>query len=322
MNPSISMGAPDPTVLPDTLAGQIRRTAGQGALAVLVWLLLLGAWATWAPIAGGIVASGLVKVEANRRIVSHRDGGIVARIAVHEGQTVQAGELLLELEDARVDATMGLLRTQVLADRLRRSRLEAERQGDTQWVASAGLVAEFSDLPAGGELAQRERGAFEHRLANLQSQLGGAQSQSEAARQEIAARERERDRASRSLAAMREELAMNRQLEREQYVHRARLMTLERAVSDYEAQVASAEAEISQARQRLRGFEAQAGTQRDARRQSAAEELREVEARLADTEQRLHASRDDLQRQHVLAPVAGRLINLRVNTPRLCRGPA
>ncbi|MBN8488927.1 MAG: HlyD family efflux transporter periplasmic adaptor subunit, partial [Burkholderiales bacterium] len=154
-----------------------------------------------------------------------------------------------------------------------------------------------------------------------QSQLGGAQSQSDAARQEIAARERERDRASRSLAAMREELAMNRQLEREQYVHRARLMTLERAVSDYEAQVASAEAEISQARQRLRGFEAQAGSQREARRQAAAEELREVEVRLADTEQRLHASRDDQQRQRVLAPVAGRLINLRVNTPGSAVGP-
>lgn len=305
-------------------AGLVQRMdslARGGLVVILAWCGLMLAWATLAPISGGVVMNGLVKVDANRRTVSHRDGGTVARILVREGQSVHAGDVLIELADARVDAAVDMLRAQAAADRLRRSRLEAETAGATRWAPPAQLFAAYRGVVPLDSLAAREETAFASRLANLAAQVDGVQAQADSARSEIAARLRERDTAQRALTLMRDELAMNRQLEREQFVNRARLMTLERGVSEYEAQVAASEADLSQAQQRLRGFVAQVDALRRSRRQSSAEELREVESRLSDIEQRLRSSSDDQARQRVLAPASGRLLNLRVNTPGSALGP-
>ncbi|MFN3606775.1 MAG: biotin/lipoyl-binding protein, partial [Cypionkella sp.] len=54
-----------------------------------------GGWALLTQIAGAVIASGQVEVENNRQIVQHPDGGVVAEIAVTEGQSVAQGDLLI-----------------------------------------------------------------------------------------------------------------------------------------------------------------------------------------------------------------------------------
>jgi HlyD family type I secretion membrane fusion protein len=114
---------------------------------------------------------------------------------------------------------------------------------------------------------------------------------------------------------MREELALNQRLEQEQYVNRARVMAMQRGVSEYESRQFANEAELSQARQRLGALEARIRGLRDGLVQQSSEELREVSARITDVEQRLRSSTDDRSRQTVVAPESGRLVNLRINTP-------
>ena len=92
------------------LEPRLRRLARRGLWIVLAWVLVFAAWGIWAPISGGVVAQGLVRVEANRRTVSHRDGGTVSRILVREGQEVRRGDVLIELEDVRVEASVDELR--------------------------------------------------------------------------------------------------------------------------------------------------------------------------------------------------------------------
>ena len=292
----------------------LRGLARRGLWVIALWLGLFLAWAFFAPISGGVVATGLVKVEANRRSVTHRDGGTVARILVHEGQLVQRGDVLVELEDVRVDASVEMLRSQLASDRLRQSRLEAESQRAAAWAPPAALTTEFADLRRLPEQVAKERSIFDARQRNLLAQVEGELRQAEDTRTEIAVRLKERENATQAVALMKEELALNQKLEQEQYVHRARVMSLQRAVSEYESRQFSNEAELSQARQRLGALEARVRGLRDTLAQTASEELREVSSRVADNEQRLRASADDLLRQKVLAPEAGRLINLRVNT--------
>ncbi|HKX94514.1 MAG TPA: biotin/lipoyl-binding protein, partial [Methylibium sp.] len=137
------------------------RRAGLAALAV--WLLAFVLWALFAPISGAVVAGGLVKVEANRQSVSHRDGGIVAKVLVREGQQVRRGDTLIVLEDARVDSSVDLLEAQLAAEQLRRRRLEAEASFKPNWVAPP-LDATVADR--GGRLreaAAREHSAFQAR---------------------------------------------------------------------------------------------------------------------------------------------------------------
>lgn len=312
--------ANDPGIAPDLRERQMRITR-RGIAILAAWLLLFGVWAVWAPISGGVVASGLVKVEADRRSVSHRDGGTVSAIRVKEGQTVRQGDVLVELDDVRVDASVGLLRAQLAADRLRQSRLEAEAAGTDRWSMPPALAQEFADVARFAEQAAKERATFDARRSNVLAQIDGERRQADDTRTEIAVRLRERENARKAMALMQEELALNQKLQQENYVNRTRVMGLQRAVSEYESRQLNNEAERAQAQQRLGALEARMRALRDALVQAAAEELREVGARISDAEQRLRASNDDQSRQKIVAPESGRLVNLRVNTVGSAIGP-
>jgi len=306
---------------PDRLEPRLRQLARRGMWIIAMWAVVFAAWGLWAPISGGVVSQGVVRVEANRRTVSHRDGGIVGRILVREGQEVRRGDVLIELDDVHVEASVDVLRTQLAGDRLRQSRLEAEATGRESWQAPAPLLSEFSDVARLRDLAAKEQSAFAARRANLRAQVEGEQRQAQDTRTEIEVRTKERANAAGAVALMREELELNRRLESEQYVNRARVMTLQRGVSEYESRQWSNEAELAQAKQRLGALESRERALRDGLVQQASEELPEVGVRVADAEQRLRASQDDRSRQTVVAPESGRLMNLRVNTAGSAIGP-
>jgi HlyD family type I secretion membrane fusion protein len=293
----------------------------RGLWIIGLWLALFLGWVFWAPISGGVVASGLVKVEANRRTVTHRDGGTVARIPVKEGQLVKKGDVLLELADVRLEASVDLLRAQLAADRLRQSRLEAEIAGAGAWQPAAALLAEFKDVKTVPELARKERASFQARQGNLAAQILGDQQQAQSTEREIQARLRERENTAGAIQSMKAELALNQQLADAQFVNRTRIMGLERNVNDYESRRLTNEAELAQAQQRLSGLRTHEQTLKDNLRQTASDELREVSVRISDTEQRLRSSQDDRSRQTVLAPEDGQLMNLRINTPGSALGP-
>jgi len=294
---------------------RLKVIARRGLWIIAAWIAVFALWAGLAPISGGVVAQGIIKVEANRRTVTHRDGGTVAKILVREGQTVRKGDVLIELEDVRVEASVDMLRAQLAADRLRQSRLEAEVAGLPSWKVPGSLPTEFSDVKRFAEQMAKEKAAFAIRQSNLAAQIEGERRQAQDTRTEIDVRLKERENTNRAAALMREELALNQRLEQEQYVNRARVMAMQRGVSEYESRQFANEAELSQAKQRLGALEARMRALHDGLVQQATEELREVGARVSDAEQRLRSSTDDRSRQIVLAPESGRLVNLRINTP-------
>jgi HlyD family type I secretion membrane fusion protein len=312
------MSAQDTMQLPvayGAMDERLKVIARRGLWIIAAWIAVFAMWAGLAPISGGVVAQGIVKVEANRRTVTHRDGGTVAKILVREGQTVRKGDVLVELEDVRVEASVDLMRAQLAADRLRQSRLEAEVAGQSTWKVPTALQAEFNDVKRFPEQLAKEKAAFAARQTNMSAQIAGERRQALDTRTEIEVRLKERENTNRAAALMREELALNQKLEQEQYVNRARVMAMQRGVSEYESRQFANEAELSQAKQRLGALEARIRALRDGLVQQSSEELREVSARISDVEQRLRSSTDDRSRQTVLAPESGRLVNLRINTP-------
>src|SRR5688572_25113944 len=98
-----------------------------GLLVIGVACVGLGAWAASAPLSGAIIAPGHVKVDLNRKVVQHQEGGIVRAIRVRDGDKVGPGQELVVLDDVRIDATLDLLRTQFDNERAKAARLEAER---------------------------------------------------------------------------------------------------------------------------------------------------------------------------------------------------
>lgn len=311
-----SMPAPQ---APD-VDGLLRGLRRAGLVAVGVWLVGFIAWAVLAPISGAVVGGGLVKVEANRMTVSHRDGGIVAKVAVREGQVVKKGETLLVLEDERLDASVDLQVTQLVTEQLRRSRLEAEAAQQKAWTPPP-LSPAVAGTPRVREALQRERSAFDARRRTLQGQIESFRSQIADTEAEMRARDADARASADALKLLREELASNEALLKENFVNKARVLTIQRGVSEYESRVQAVEAERLKARARRTELEGRIASVQDAYVQQATEELREATAKVVDLEERLRANRDTAGRQSILAPTSGRIVDLKVNTPGSAIGP-
>lgn len=102
------------------MSGQARlREVGAGGAALeldekrfsrLGWgLVLLGfvgflLWAGLAPLDKGVGVSGTVMVAGSRKAVQHPTGGLVRHIRVHEGERVEAGQVLLEMDATQARA--------------------------------------------------------------------------------------------------------------------------------------------------------------------------------------------------------------------------
>ena len=273
---------------------------------IAVVVALAGAWSMTAPLSGAVIAPAQLKVELNRKTVQHQEGGIVREILVRDGQKVRAGEPLVIVGDVRSDSTLKLLQDQLGAERIREARAAAE----------AALATHF-DAPADS----RERALFvtrrrilDEQIASLQAQIREAESQAAALKAQIEATET-------STRLSSEELEINERLAQQGFVHRTRILALQRTEADYRARVSEYRSELAAARQRIADMRARIAQARNLYQSQAADELRDASAKVRDLEERLRPSQDQVERQIVRSPVDGEVMSMRVTAAGAVIGP-
>ena len=151
--------------------GRFAFMTGFVALALLV--ALLDVWGTQTRIAGAVIAPGLIKVESNRQVIQHPDGGIVGAIHARNGDYVDVGQVLLRLDDTDVRAELAIIEQQLVEATARIARLRAERDGATSFeVDLTGLEHVPADDVVSGQqlLFEARRTSFENELAQTEMQ--------------------------------------------------------------------------------------------------------------------------------------------------------
>ncbi len=142
---------------------------GLASCAVLV-LGLVG-WAAPAAITSAVVAIGTVAVAPYSHPVQHVDGGVIEQVYVHEGQAVEAGDLLVRLDGSDLRAALDPLEQQIVEAEARLVRLRAERDGlDFPVLAVEDMRdrARVAALGAPLRLYDARRDTFERQQAQLQ----------------------------------------------------------------------------------------------------------------------------------------------------------
>ena len=284
-----------------------------GLLVIAGGLVAIGVWAYFAPLSGAVIAPGFVKVDLNRKVVQHQEGGIVRAVRVREGERVAQGQELVLLDDVRIDAQLDLLRTQFDAERAKVARLEAERTLAAKPVFPKDrLKQEFVTREEALFRARRE--ALDTQIAVLRRQIRETVEEADALAEQIGAEER-------ALKLQKEELAANQRLLEQGYVQKTRLLTLQRAVAEYEARHSERRAELSKSRQRASELEFRILSMRNTYVQAATDELKESTGKMFDLEERIRPSRDASERQKIAAPIAGEVVGLRVFNAGSVIGP-
>jgi len=294
-----------------TESAEVSRLVRTGLVVIGLGVFGVGGWAAFAPLSGAVVAPGFVKVDMNRKVVQHQEGGIVKEILVRDGQRVALGQVLMVIEDLRVDASLEVLRDQFDAERAKAARLEAERV----LAAAVRYPVDFArrgDEQKVVEIMAREAALFRARRDALESQIALLRKQIRETQAEIAALGEQIGAEERALKLQKEELDANVALFKQNYVANVRVLTLQRAVAEYEARYSEHRAELAKANQRASELELRILSMRNGYVQAAADELKNSTSRIFDIEERLRPTRDAAERQKIVAPIAGEVVGLKV----------
>lgn len=291
----------------------LRRIARAGATIIAIGVLVGGAWLAFAPLSGAVIAPGFVKIDLNRKVVQHQDGGLVKQVLVRDGDRVRQGQPLILLDDVRVDAQVEQLKKQHDAERARAARLEAERAYPAPLRLPKDLVARRAE-PTVGEVLEREEALHRARRKLLEEQAALLERQMLEAREQTAALADQVKAEDRALALQKEELIANQDLLKQNFVQKTRVMALDRAVAEYESRRDEHRAELAQARQRITELQLRIAAATSTFHQQAADELKDSTSRLQDLEERLRPSQDAARRQTIVSPADGEVVNLQVFT--------
>ena len=285
----------------------------------LGWLLMLGGflgflgWAALAPLDKGVAVSGKVMVSGHRKVVQHPSGGIVERIDVRDGDKVDAGQVLIRLKETPLLGQAQSLRSQFYGSLASEARLNAERDG----ALGVSFPTELTTLAAAPEVASNlalQRQLFDSRRQALlldqqgiHESIAGAEAQLRGVRDSQASKVLQR-------TALTEQLQGLRELAREGFIPRNRLLDSERVY----AQVLGS---ISEDYGRIGQLQRQVLEMRLKIRQLAEEYQKEVRTQLADTRvrtedlrNRLASAEFELANSQLRAPVAGIVVGLDVFT--------
>ncbi|MEG1451509.1 HlyD family efflux transporter periplasmic adaptor subunit [Brevundimonas sp.] len=164
--------------LADTREGEAHPLARPILWACVGVVAIFILWAAWAKV--DEVARGEGKVIPNSRVqvIQSLEGGILAELLVREGQVVDAGQPLAQLDDTRFTTATQETASQVKALTAAIARLEAEVLGST--------AISFPDsIPAGDAVTASEQALFRARRQNLNATLAALSSETGYAQRQL-----------------------------------------------------------------------------------------------------------------------------------------
>ncbi|MFK7940208.1 MAG: HlyD family type I secretion periplasmic adaptor subunit [Roseovarius sp.] len=282
----------------------------------LIGLLLLlggfGAWSTGTTISGAIIAGGRIEVDQNRQVVQHPDGGVVAELNVREGDTVEAGQILLKLDASEAQSRLLITESQLFELMARRGRLEAERDGDPKisydplLLDAAEENADAADLVAGQErLLQARATSIAQEIDQLEKRRGQIANQ-------ITGIEAQQVSLARQLELITEELADQQSLLDRGLAQASRVIALQREEARLRGQAGELTAQKAQAQGRITEIDVEILRLGSQRREEAITTLRDLQYRELELREERNALIERMARLEIASPVSGIVYGLRV----------
>lgn len=298
----------------DSLPRSTKSATVAGALIMALVLMGFGVWGNMAPIAGAVVASGVFVVTGQNKIVQHLEGGVIREIFVREGDTVEAGQILLELDDTAARAELQRLflrRTRLSAID---ARLQAEMKEETNITLPPEIVAWLDKSPDVTEIVDSQQMTFAARRNNLNSDVKSIQESINALEERIQGSRVQLDAVQRQIVLLDEEIVTKDRLVQAGLVRKPELMMLQRSKANLEGEVGRIMGDIGDAKERIaRALEQINGVRKTAIK-TAVEQMHEVRGELADVRERMLSAKGILDRIRVAAPVSGIVVKLRYHT--------
>ena len=276
-------------------------------LGIVGLVIALMFWAAFAQIDELTRGEGQVVPTQEVQMIQSLEGGVIQDILVKEGESVEAGQVILRISDVQFSSQERGLEGKRMALEAQKARLRAEIDA-TSFAVSKPLQGGYPDIVA------NERALFQSRQKELTGTLRVLDDRASKARAEMAEVDAQISRLGQTVSSLEEELNITRGLVASRAVPKLEELRVERELND-------ARGQISAQRERKRALEAERraalsekSNTRDRFRSQALAELSEVEADIATLQEDIKSAGDRVDRAEIRSPVDGVVNRLAVNT--------
>lgn len=290
----------------------IRKLNQIGLVAVVLLVGGIGGWAATSKLSGAVIAPGTIVVESNVKKVQHPTGGIVGEILVKEGGSVEAGQVVMRLDDTVTRATLNIVQSQLNELKAREARLRAERDSADTVTFPDDLVAAARNKAA--ITVAGERKLFKSRRATRNGQKAQLRERISQNTEEIRGLSAQLVAKKSEIKFIEQELVGVADLYKKKLTPIVRFMQLQRDKAKLEGERGQHISAIAKAKVKIGETKLQIIQIDQDFRTEVLKELRETQGKIAELKERYVAAEDQLKRIDIRAPQSGIVYQLAVHT--------
>ncbi|MFZ6733025.1 HlyD family type I secretion periplasmic adaptor subunit [Undibacterium sp. Ji42W] len=284
-----------------------------GWIIILIGVVGFLLWAFTAKLDKGVPMSGNVAVASSRKVIQHQTGGTVDEILVKDGDVVKAGQTLLKMNSVSAKSNAEITRVQLFTAQAVEARLLAERVG-AKSISFPKELDEAKNDPRVANVISLQQQLFTTRQISIQSELGaldeniaGLKSQHKGLEESMVSKKQQQQ-------FLKEQLDGMRDLAKEGYIARNRLLDLERTYAQVNGSISEDLGNMGRVSRQIMEM----GLRKSQRQQDYQKEIRtqlsDIQKEAEALQNRLTALDFDLNNVAVKAPVSGTVVGLNVFT--------
>ena len=245
--------------------------------------------------------------------MQHLEGGIVDAILVREGEEVRAGQPLIILESVQIDANASMLQKQLVAQSAAQIRLTAEKdlKDALQWPEDLRRLAENSHS---ADVLDNEERIFTARRDALNAQISLLNTQLAQLDAQVAGFDDQVKAEQAIIGTLNEELRAKRQLYKERYLEKSQILELERTLASHQGNRGRLKQSIAEAKQRAAELNLRIEDVKVRFVEEATSALGKLENDIIQTRERIRPLKDAKKRLQIVAPVSGKVVDLKVHS--------
>lgn len=281
---------------------------GRGILATIaVFFVIALSWSIIGQVDIIATAQGKIIPSGKVKVIQPLETGVIRAIHVHDGQSVKAGDVLVELNPTGAAADEARLKREWMTARVNMARLEA-------LLFDEPLDVYFPPDDAPEDLVTRNRRHLESALSERNARLDAIDNEVLQRRAEMRTTQVEMKRLKMILPNVRERVEKRRELLAKGYTARLDFLELEQELIDTEQQLLAADSKLNELQAALRATTSRRDQLIAEDRRTIQDQLADISARADSLEQELIKAQDRNRLQNLTAPVDGVVQQLAIHT--------
>lgn len=284
-----------------------------GWFVVLFGFLGFVLWASLAPLDQGVPLAGNVAVSTNRKMVQHQLGGTLEEIFVKEGDHVSAGQILVRMNSVQAKSNLETARSQYYSAKATEARLLAER-GNSSVITFPKVLLDAKADPRVSTYLLTQEQLFAARRSALQGDLSVTDETIAGLKMQLTGMEESMAGKKQQLAFLKEQLDGMRDLAKDGYVARNRLLDAERNYTQMGSAISEDLGNIGRIKRQLSELEMRKSLRQQEYQKEVRTILSDVQKECESLGSRIAALEYEFQSVEVKAPVSGTVVGLNVFT--------